>query len=323
MDDLTKKAEKVFLKNFKTTTWFERAIFLGWYCSLGDCEFCYMKTKKTKKISKRSVESILAEAIICKNLGWKIEFLSGGYNVYENENILFLLKNICKITGEKQWLNIGALSEKDLETFKPYLKGVSGAVECINQKIRKKVCPSKSFDDIIKMFKVCDKLKLKKSITIIIGLGETEKDIPNLIDFIKKNKINKITFYALVPHKGTIFKKGPNADYYSRWVSSIRINFPKIEIVAGSWINRLDEIHLLLDSGANAITKFPAIRMFNTEHAKKIESEAKKSNRKFLGSLTKIPKININKEIIKLDLEKGLKIKIKLQSYLKKMSGNL
>lgn len=309
----------------KKTTWFERAIFLSWYCSKADCKFCYMSTLKNKiknpKAARRRLESILAEALICKKLGWKIEFLSGGYESYATEELLEIIKNVKIVYGDKLWLNLGVLNQKELNLFKPYLKGVCGAVETVNPKLHKKICPSKPIKPIENMFKICDILKLKKSITIIIGVGESINDFTLLKNFINNNKIDKITFYALNPHPGTMFKKGPDKNYYKKWIQLTRKEFPKLEIVAGSWVNRLDEVHLLLDAGADAITKFPSMKLFNTRFAKQIEQEAEKANRKFVGSLTALPKINWNKEIENLKLKKDLKekIKAKLENYLASM----
>ncbi len=306
-------------------TWFERAIFFSWYCSRGDCKFCYMSTQKNRiknpKLAKRKIESILAEAIISKACGWKIEFISGGYESYDIDELVFLAKHSSKITKQKQWLNIGALKKQELEKFKPHIEGVCGAVECINPKLHDKLCPSKPISEIIDMFKACDNLKLKKAITIIIGLGETEKDIPLLIDFIKKHKISRITFYALNPHKGTVFKKGPKTDYYVRWISAIREKFPKLYIIAGSWVNRLSEISNLLNAGADSITKFPSIKLFNSKYAKQIELQSAIAGRQFTGSLTKLPDIDWDKEVDQLDLDRELKsrIKTKLKQYLKQM----
>lgn len=306
-------------------TQFERAIFLSWYCAKGDCKFCYMSTQKRlikdPKKARRSFASILAEVIICKKLGWKIEFLSGGYESFSNQELLFLIKNIYKIYG-KVWLNIGVLGKKELKLFKPYIKGVCGAVETINPKLHKEMCPSKPIKPIERMFKACDELKLDKAMTFIIGLGETIKDFDLLKDFLKKKKIKKITFYRLKPQKNTIFygKKMPSSEYYVEWVKRTREEFPKLHITVGSWLTHLDEISLLLKAGANTITKFPSIKLFNSKFAKKIEAESKKAGRKFIGSLTKMPKINIA-EVDKLDLDEKLKkeVKVKLKSYLKRM----
>ncbi len=310
---------------YQNKTWFERAIFLSWYCSKADCKFCLMSTLrpfiKNPKKAKRHPASILAEALLCKILGWKIEFLSGGYESYTKKELLSLIKNIYKIYKKKLWLNIGVLDEKTLMLFKPYIIGVTGAVECINPRLHDYLCPSKPLDEIISMFKVCDKLGLKKSITIIIGLGETIEDFSLLKKFIAKHKLDKITFYALNPHPNTIFKKGPDPLYYAEWIRKTRQAFPELEIVAGSWVNRLDEISLLLKAGANGITKFPAIKLFSTEYAHKIEEQAELAGRKFIGTLTKLPKIDIDEEVNQLDLHDDLKekIKIKLLSYIKQM----
>ena len=308
----------------KKSTWFERAIFLSWYCAKGDCKFCYMSTQKplikNPKEARRSFESILAEVFLCKKLGWKIEFLSGGYESFSKKELWSLMKNIHEIYREKVWLNIGVLNKEELKKYKKYIKGVCGAIECINPKIQKKVCPSKPIKEIEYMFKICDELKLKKAITIILGIGETEKDIPLLKNFIKEHNIDKITFYRLKPQKNTIFEnKNPiKKDYYAKWVREIRKESPKITI--GSWLTHLDEIHLLLNAGADAVTKFPSIKLFNSKYAKKIEAEAKKANRQFRGTLTELPKIDLN-EIDKLNIDKELKnqVKVKLREYIENM----
>ncbi len=306
--------------------YFERAIFLSWYCSKRDCAFCYMSSEQNKKAeplkSRRTLTSILAEAIICKACGWKIEFLSAGCNTFADEELLLIIKSIYEITRQKQWLNVGILNEKQLRLFKPYIEGVCGTVECITPKLRDKICPSKPLKEIEKMCDTCDKLKLKKTITIIIGLGETLEDFKYLGEFIKKNKIDKITFYRLKPQKGTVFenKKEPETEHYVKWIEKTREEFPDIKIVAGSWLSHLNEIHLLLTAGADNITKFPSIKLFNTKYAKKIESEVKKAGREFKGTLTKLPMLDLDEEIDKLTMDTILRndIKLKLKNYLKK-----
>ena len=302
------------------TTCFERAIFISWYCSKRDCAFCYLSSRKhvkqDPKKDRRSLASIFAEAIICKACGWKVEFLSGGCDTYTDKELFNIIKTVYGITKQKQWLNVGILNEKQMKLFKPYTEGICGTVECITPKLRDKLCPSKPLREIEDMFKVVDKLGLKKAITIIIGLGETLDDFGKLKDFIKKNKVDRITIYRLKPQKDTKFegKKGPSMDYYVEWIKRTRNEFPDIGIITGSWLTHLDEIHLLLNAGSDAITKFPSIRRFNTKYAKKIEEEAKKANRKFIGTLTKVPKINTK------NLDKN--IKLSLDKYIKRMRNN-
>ena len=308
---------------------FERAIFISWYCSLGDCTYCYMSTQKSlisdPNKAKRSTASILAEAYLCKKLGWKVGNLAAGYGSYTPQSILELVKNIFSITNEKIWLNIGVLSEKTIESLVPYLEGIYGAVETTNEIVHKKVAPNKPIAPIERMFKICDKYNLKKAMTFIVGMGETIDDFGSLKNFIIKNNVDKVIFYALNPIKGTMFENndGPEIDYYVEWIRKTRNEFPNIDIVAGPWVDRVDNLHLMLEAGANAITKFPAIKLFNTIHAKNIEEEIKKAGFEMEGSFTQIPDINIE-NIDNFDFDPILKekIKIKLKQYINQLNKN-
>lgn len=308
---------------------FERAIFISWYCSLGDCTYCYMSTQKSlisdPNKAKRSTASILAEAYICKNLGWKVGNLAAGYGSYTLESILELVRGVYSITNEKLWLNIGVLPEKSIVALKPYLEGIYGAVETTNETVHKLVAPNKPIAPIENMYRICDRYGLKKAMTFIIGMGETIRDFNSLKNFIAKNNVDKIVFYALNPLKGTMFEssKGPDIDYYVEWIRKTRENFPNIDIVAGPWVNCVDNLHLMLNAGANAITKFPAIKLFNTEYAKNIEEEINKAGFELQGSFTKIPSININEvDNLKFDSELKNNIKIKLNQYINQLNKN-
>ena len=326
LDQLLNRANKIYLQNFPPTTWFERAIFLGWYCSLGDCEFCYMSTQKNKikkpEVAVRSLSSIIAEVLICNAQEWKIEFLTAGYNSIDFENLLKIVNTIKQLYKDELWLNVGVLSKQQLQQLKPFITGINGSIECINPSIRKRVCPSKNLKDIEAMFKHCDELGLKKSITLIIGLGETEHDIPLLKEFIQKHNIDRVTFYALIPHKGTRFKKGPDPKYYIRWIAYTRIHFPKLIVISGTWSNRVEEVSLLLKAGSNAITKFPAIRLFNSLEANTIQYQAKLARRQFIGSLSEHQKINIEValENTTINANERASVKKRLERYIERMS---
>ena len=217
------------------------------------------------------------------------------------------------------------MNENTIKSLLHYLEGLCGAVETTNEKIRKKVIPSKPIAPIENMYKLCDKYNLKKSMTFIVDLGETISDFNSLKDLITKNKIDKIIFYALNPIKGTIFEnsKGPDINYYLEWIKRTRQTFPELTIVAAPWVNRVDYIHLMLNAGADTITKFPAIKLFNTTHAKNIEKEINTSGYELQGTFTKLPEIDFS-EINKLNFDQELKIQIirKIKEYLKTMEGN-
>ncbi|RMF04985.1 radical SAM protein [Candidatus Woesearchaeota archaeon] len=274
-------------------TWFERALFISWYCAVGDCDYCYMSTQKklisNPKMARRREESVLGEAVISKLCGWRIEFVSGGIGCCTADEIVGLVKKIHHITGQRQWLNVGVMPKSSLEKFGDSIEGVSGSVESVNPEVRKRACPSKPLRPILKMLDDASSLGLKKSITIIIGLGETEEDIPLLFNLIEEHGIDRVTFYALNPHEGTRYERGPETEYYLKWIKATRERFPGLEIIAGSWVDRLDEIPSLLKAGADAFTKFPSIKLFNSSYARRVEKLLANEGIDFEGTFTRAP----------------------------------
>ncbi|MBN2368732.1 radical SAM protein, partial [Candidatus Woesearchaeota archaeon] len=310
--ELIERADKVFKDNFPSETWFERAVFISWYCAKPTCKFCYMYTIKDQiknpRKSRRRLESILAEALITKICCWEIGFVSAGIASWSTRELRPVLEGIFKITGKKQWLNLGVMKEAQIKGLLPFLEGVTGTVECVNEKLRDIIVSDKPLDRIDEMFKLADKYKIKKSITIIIGLGETIEDFPRLAELIRLWNIDRLNFYRLVPHEGAeLFPVGPKTEYYIEWIAKTRIEFPKLEIVAGSWPDKTKEIPLLLKAGANGITKLPAIKLFGKKPAIEIEEGARKAGRKFLGTLTKYPDVDIDEELSKLNFDDDLK----------------
>jgi len=317
MEELLERAGKIYRQNFPNTCWFGRCIFLSWYCDLGTCKFCFRSTIKHKvkyaKKAKRTVESILSDAIIGKVMGWRLEFLTGGYRIFSFEEMLGIIKKVDEIYGEKIWINLGVLEKEQLEKLKPYVEGICASIETVEEELHKQVCPDKPIKPYVEMLKLAGEMGFKKSVTVVIGLGEKKEDFELLGRFIEENKLDRITFYALKPVKGTGFEKSPSVEEYIWWIAQTRLRFPKLEIIAGLTPKKVDYVEWLLKAGANAITKFPAIRKFGLDEAKLIERLVKKAGRKFTTSLVKLPKVNWKKEIEKYGLEKEVLGKV-LQS---------
>ena len=237
--ELIEKANKIYLENFPKSSWFGRCIFLSWYCDLGTCKFCFRSTTKHKikhkEMAKRSLASILTDALFGVFFDWRIEFLTGGYRIFSFEELLEKTKLVSKIFGHKIWINLGTLKEEELLKLKPYVEGVCASIETINPKLHKRICPDKKIKPYSDFLKLADKLGFKKSMTIVVGLGEKKEDFELLSKFILKHNLDRITFYALKPVRGTDYEnvKSPNIDYYSWWIAKTRIRFPKLEIISG------------------------------------------------------------------------------------------
>ncbi|MFP4111796.1 MAG: radical SAM protein [Candidatus Woesearchaeota archaeon] len=326
--ELMQKAEKVYSENFDNYAWFGRCIFLSWYCDKGTCDFCFRSTQKHKikhiETARRSLASVLAEAAMIRGLSWRLEFLTGGYGIYPFPEIVEICKLCSDVLGEKLWVNLGVLEENQLKELKPYVGGIVSSLETLNPKLHDKVCPDKPIEPYIEMIENAKKLGFKQSFTLVIGLGEKREDFSYVKEMIDKYGFERVTVYALRPVFGTPYKKGPSTEDMVWWISNIRINFPKIEIIAGTAIYRIPEISLLLRAGANAFTKLPATKMFNTEDARFAEEEVKKAGRRFISSFTSDDIENHSdwKKIIDIsDLSEDKKsdLKIKLGQYLKSM----
>ncbi|MBQ6099774.1 MAG: radical SAM protein [Methanobrevibacter sp.] len=313
--DLIKKANKTTLNKHGNLITLERAVFLSWWCDKGDCAFCYMSTQKNKikdpTKARRNIYNIYAEAEMCRRLDWNIEFLSGGYESFTTQEIKEIATTIKNITGDGVWLNTGITDE--LGEYGSEIKGITGAVEVANPQIHERVCPSKKLDDISNMLDVAGDLGFKKAITIILGLGETLDDVNYIIDYIKDHKIDRIIFYSLNPHKETVYANSsqPASLYYAQVVAQVRLAFPDIEIICGTWIDNLANIGILILSGANGITKFPLFKMFGTKYGKRVEEEVKWAGRDLKGTFTDKNMLGPQKSEVSPDLDKFIKRYVK------------
>lgn len=322
---LVRKASSVHHEQFGKEAWFGKCIFLSWYCAHGDCTFCYRSTMPNNiapEKARRSLPSILVEALLCKHLNWELEFLTGGYGIFPFDELVEICRLVAQVMGQKIWLNMGLLTDDQLAVLKPYVAGIVASIETVNPSIHKQVCPSKPFQPYSDMLK---KLKgFKKSITIIIGLGETLDDFPLLEQCIKEHHLDKITFYALKPVKGTAFENnpGPSSAYYAAWIAKTRIAFPRLEIMAGITPKRAEDVKILLEAGANAITKFSATKLFNSDKARLFEQQAAAAGRAFQSRLTQLPEVDWEAAVDQLDTDEPTKkaTKALLNHYIHKMA---
>ncbi|MBS3128839.1 hypothetical protein J4410_06875 [Candidatus Woesearchaeota archaeon] len=318
---LLSQAEQTYFEHFNGETWYGRCIFISWYCSLADCTFCYRSTPKHQKMhpatAKRSMASILLETLFCKIFNWRIEFLTGGYGIMPFSELLEIIKNVSIVYGDKIWLNLGVLSSQQIEQCKPYVEGICASMETLHPTLHNQVCPRKPVAPYDAMLSRLH--GFKKSIAVIIGLGDTFQDMHYLFDFIEKHQLDRITVYALKPVKGTPFTQGPSVEEYVTWIASLRLRFPKLEIIAGTNLRRCEEIAYLMKAGANAITKFPATKQFATQKAKLIEQIIKKEKRNFISNITTYQDIHWEQEIDKLNISENYKkeMKEKIGPYLK------
>ncbi|MBA2852054.1 biotin synthase-like enzyme [Methanococcus maripaludis] len=284
------KAFKLTEKHHGNITTLERALFLGWYCNLDDpCKFCFMSTQKEKikdpLKARRKPESILAESILMKRIGWKLEFISGGYG-YKTEELNDTIEMVSYIQQAKQYLNVGIIDFENLNLNN--IEGVVGAVETVNPKLHEELCPGKPLSNTKEMLMKAKDMGLKTGITIILGMGETEKDIDLLLNLIEELNLDRITFYSLNPQDETVFqgKTSVTTLEYMNWVSTVRLNFPKMKIITGTWVDKLTNIGPLVMAGSNVITKFPLFSIYGKKEGKTVENEIASTGRELYSTFS-------------------------------------
>lgn len=323
LKELITRARSIYDANFDGSAWFGRCIFLSWYCEKGTCTFCFRSvTKETIEDpmkARRSLASVIAEAMLIKGMGWRIEFLTGGYGILDDEEVKRIVKLVSQVLEEPIWVNLGEMGLDMLEDFRPYVQGIYSSIETVEPKLHKLVCPDKPIEPYVCMMKNMATLGFKNAMTILIGLGESKDDFPLLEEFIKSNAVGRITIYALRPVRGTPFEHGPVPEDVAWWIAKTRIAFPNIEIIVGSARYRIPEISLFLESGANAITKLPATNMFNTADALVAQEEFKKANRNFTGTFTSkdvYSQANWDEMLDRLDVTDDERLSIRKTLYL-------
>ena len=314
-----------FCRKMEGKIYFGRCIFLSWYCEKGTCKFCFRSTIKHKikhsAGAKRSLASILTDAVIGRHMGWSIEFLTGGYGIFSFDEIVDISSKVSEIYGHKIWVNLGVLSREELQKLQPYVEGVCASIETIEEKRHDELCPDKPIEPYEEMLQTAKEMGFKRSMTIVVGLENSIDDIDILHDFIKKHELERITFYALKPVKGSPFNESPTPEYYAEWIKRTREKFPQIEIISGLTPKNPEYTKYVVEAGTDAITKFPVLKKFNSEETRMIESMIKEEGFEFEGHLNELPDVDFHEEVDKLNFDQELKEKIheKMEQYLKKM----
>ncbi|MFT7615349.1 MAG: biotin synthase-like enzyme [Candidatus Woesearchaeota archaeon] len=311
LDTLIKQAHSIFQENFEPTTWLERSVFTNWTCGIADCKYCYLSTRpKLDRTAVRTEASILAEVLICREMGWDIGYITGGLRVETTEKMVELLNNIAKVYGEKTMMNYGPYTLSEIKAFEPHITGMGCAIESFDEELHKFICPSKPLKVLLKYFaNVRDHTKLEKFITIILGIGEKMSDVEHVIKQVTDFNIDKVQLCFLKPQEKTVFDDVPPPDpnYMAWWIAKIRIAHPKIQIKIALIKERISDLSLYLEAGANSFSRYLIFNDFNSKFAHQLESECKKAGRTLKGNFTEIVEMDIPKIVSELKIKEKLK----------------
>lgn len=325
---LLEKAGKAYAQHFPSSTYFERSIFINWTCAIADCKYCFLSTKpkhnpKEKPTAIRSPASILAEVLVCKAMGWKVGYITGGLRVESTEYLINLITKINQITGEKIMMNFGPYAKSEIVKLKPYVSGMGSAIESFDEELHDFICPSKPLKSLMKFLENLQEEKLQKLITIILGIGERKEEVEIVIQKIKEYHIEKVQLCFLKPQEYTIFNEvpPPNPDYMAWWIAKIRIACPEVQIKVALVQERTQDVELYLQAGANGFSRFMVFMDFNSKYAQELEEGCRRAGRKLEGKFTELSEVEVDKLVQELPFEEELKKKIlpKAKQYFRKL----
>lgn len=325
---LLPEAEKVYKKNFPSSAYFERSIFINWTCSIADCKYCFLSTKpkhdpKEKPTAIRSPASILAEVLVCKAMDWKVGYITGGLRVESTDYLIDLISKINAITGEKIMMNFGPYAKSEIVKLKPSVLGMGSAIESFDEELHNFICPSKPLRSLMKFLEILQEQGMQKLITIILGIGERKDDVEIVIEKIKNYHVEKIQLCFLKPQENTVFNEvpPPNPKYMAWWIAKIRIACPTVQIKVALVQERVQDVELYLRAGANGFSRFKVFMDFNSIYAKELEEGCQRAGRKLEGKFTELSDADVQQMVEELPFEEELKKKIlpKAQQYLRKL----
>ncbi|HLP80058.1 MAG TPA: radical SAM protein [Acidobacteriota bacterium] len=318
LQTLILKANEIHKRHFDDKVWMERSIFTNWTCGIADCKYCYLSTKpKLDRTAVRSPESILAEALICKAMGWKVGYITGGLRVEKTEYMIDLLQKLSIVLEHKTMMNYGPYTKQEVDAFAPFVSGMGCAIESFDEKLHAYICPSKPLSSLLKFLGHVKEKKLESFITIILGIGEKMSDIDEVIKKVEEYNITKVQLCFLKAQEQTVFDNTPAPDikYMAWWVSRLRIAHPNLIIKIALVKDRIDDLHILLNAGVNSITRYMIFDDFAGELAVKLQKECELAGRKLQGNFTYLPQLDMSKLVNDLPaLEPELKRKILIKA---------
>ncbi|MFT4312527.1 MAG: radical SAM protein [Candidatus Woesearchaeota archaeon] len=321
---LIAQANAAYQKHFDKTVWFERSIFTNWTCGIADCRYCYLSTKpKLEKKAIRSRESILAEALVCKVMKWRVGYITGGLRVESTQDMTQLLKSLHDVLEYKVNMNYGPYFPRELDSFQEHVGGLGSAIESFDEQLHNFICPSKPLAALLRFLGECKNRNIPTFITIILGIGEKKSDIDTVIEKIREFNISCVQLCYLKPQQGTCFEDihPPDPEYMAWWTAKLRIAYPKLIIKIALVKDRIEDFSLMLQAGANCFSRYMIFQDFASPFALALKQECEKVGRVLEGNFTHVPDLATQEIIDSLpfDEQTNQQIGVRFLQYVKRL----
>ncbi|MDR3599080.1 MAG: methylornithine synthase PylB [Desulfosporosinus sp.] len=266
-EDLSKVYETArFLRTryFKDRVFIYGFVYFSTYCR-NECAFClYRKSNRSLVRYRKTDLEIMETALSLVESGVHLLDLTMGEDpfYFDNresgfEHLIRTVEHIKKSTDIPIMISAGVVSVQILRKFKE--SGVDWYAtyqETHNQDLYRKLRLGQSYDERMERKKLAQKMGFLIEEGLLTGVGDTNEDLVNSLEEMKKLGADQLRVMSFVPQKDTPMQ---NFLYVPRSrelliIAVMRLVFPDCLIPASLDVDGLNGLAERLNSGANVVT---------------------------------------------------------------------
>jgi len=224
------------------------------------CKWRGMRSNDRVPSKKRSVEQVVAHAVMLEREGVDRLFLPSGWMGYElPEDFYDYVKAVKGSIHIEVFGLFGALNRSSLEKLKDAgIDGILCGIESPNEEVYKTFRPGgDTLSSRIDNLHDARELGLKLWTGFLYGLGETEEDIKNALIYFRKLDIDSLSILPFEPFPNTEMEahNPPNLHSWAKVVAIAKIFLGDINVFTSFGAHNMAAFGR--NSGANAFYFFP------------------------------------------------------------------
>lgn len=239
-------------------------LYISTYCR-NNCSFCFYRVsnRDSRRYRKEEAEIIKTAVDLARSGVHLIDLTMGEDPQFFNdkahglEPFIQLVKKIKAAVNLPIMVSPGVVPEPVLEELaKAGADWFACYQETHNRELFKKLRPGQDYDTRFNTKKLARKYGLLIEEGILVGVGETSKDIANSIEVMRTLDADQVRAMNFVPQKNTPMSNHPPPDPMkeSLIIALMRLVFPGKLIPATLDVEGLAGLKRRLEAGANVVT---------------------------------------------------------------------
>ncbi|MGD2088466.1 MAG: methylornithine synthase PylB [Candidatus Aminicenantes bacterium] len=239
-------------------------LYISTYCR-NNCSFCYYRVDNldSRRYRKEEAEIIKAAVDLARSGVHLIDITMGEDPQFFNDKAHGFEPLIQSVKKVKAAVNLpimvspGVVPEHVLEKLaKAGASWFACYQETHNRELFKKLRPGQDYDTRFSTKKLARKYGLLIEEGILVGIGETSRDIANTIEVLRTLDADQLRAMNFVPQKNTPMSNHPSPDPLKELliIALMRLVFPGKLIPATLDVEGLAGLKRRLEAGANVVT---------------------------------------------------------------------